>query len=526
MRKCFDSHPSCRSHRRPFTSLPKRLLNISTASEGYVRLWEPQNDTLEAYACLSYCWGERKFLQTTKSNAAAHLEHIPIADLPRVFRDAVSVTQRLGLRYLWIDSLCIVQDDEDEWRQTATQMASIYQGSQVVISATSAPDVHSGLHGKPDLIHRSTEVMDKHCGDFGTSIYCRRLATHLPGLLDTGTRGENSLPALSRGWIFQERLLAPRTVHFGPEEISWECLETSTCQCVQDEDRPSRDNVTWLDAGSLGSFSMSKEIVNPQSMSDWNPQTIIRCWHRIVEEYSKLELSYEFDILPALSGLAALFEPYQASPYLAGLWEGSLFQDLLWHHERPHDDPPAMTFRSSQWRAPSWSWASLKCPVKFIDVAAGLSPLCSLCEASCEPVTGSGSLGQLATGYLLLRGKLISLTLHHSIRENSDKRLWHVDSLESTRDRMYNIWIDDETMRLGPSLSGRGTEVHCLPVGIKSASGALECLLLTRSSKMDSRGDRNGHAYHRIGLLELPKNPRADLSSWTNSMDIQDVCIL
>lgn len=526
MQVCSESHTACMSQRSPSATLPKRLLDISELSKGQVRLWEPGKDEHEpehdSYACLSYCWGKSTFLKTITSNLDAHLTRIPLTDLPRIFQDAISVTQQLGLRYLWIDSLCIVQDDGDEWRQIAAQMASIYQNSHFVISAVSAPNVHSSLYGSPDAIHRSSEVTIGHCGGSDTTIQCRRHATHLPGLLDGIGRKEDSLPALSRGWIFQERLLAPRTIYFGPQEISWECLEASNCQCLQDEPQ-KKANAPWLDAGSLGSFSITKKVVNPRAMSSWNQQTIRRCWHRLVEEYSKLELSYELDILPALSGIAALLEPFQGSTYLAGLWEESLFQDLLWYSERPGEGP-AVTPRPAQWRAPSWSWASLKCPVKFVDATGGLEPLCVLSEASCEPVTGAQRMGQLATGHLVLQGKLISTILHCPAPEDGNVKLQNRYTLEIARGRICNTWIDVEA----PGAEGvhvSEQEVYCFPVGIKSASGALECLLLKKLSVVDDVGGQN-HTLERIGMLELPKQSLRGLSSWTDREHAQVVRLI
>lgn len=530
MQTCFESHKACRFQRNPQKALPKRLLDISELSKGHVRLWElgkdehkPENDS---YACLSYCWGQRPFLKTTKSSLDAHLTRIPLTDLPRIFQDAISVTQRLGLRYLWIDSLCIVQDDDDEWRQIAAQMASIYQNSHFVISAISAPDVHNSLYGSPDAIHRSSEVPIGYGGGVDTSILCRCYATHLPGLLDGIGRREDSLPALGRGWIFQERLLAPRTIYFGPQEITWECLEASNCQCLQDE--PERKHkwkayAPWLDAGSLGSFSITKKVVNPRLLSSWNQQTIRRCWHRLVEEYSKLELSYELDILPALCGIAALLEPFQGSAYLAGLWEDSLFQDLLWHSERSGQGPTA-TARPAQWRAPSWSWASLKHPVKFVDTTGGLEPLCILIEASCEPVNGAQRMGQLASGYLALQGKLISTILHCLLSEDGNIELPNRYTLEIVRGRVCNTWIDVDPSR-AKSTHISEQEVYCFPIGIKSASGALECLLLKALSATDEVGGQN-HTFERIGMLELPKQSLRGLSSWTDHEHTQVVRLI
>lgn len=105
----------------------------------------------ESYICLSHCWGDFQPIRTTTTNIEDHKKSIPWQFLPQTFQDAIDLTRFLSIRYLWIDSLCIIQDDRDDWAKESAAMASVYGNSYLTISATAAANCSKGLYASSDL---------------------------------------------------------------------------------------------------------------------------------------------------------------------------------------------------------------------------------------------------------------------------------------------------------------------------------------------------------------------------------------
>ncbi|KAK1708530.1 heterokaryon incompatibility protein-domain-containing protein [Colletotrichum lupini] len=159
-----------------------------------IRLHETQG-ICDRYVCLSYCWGGTIDIRLTKDRYHSYMHRITWSSLPEGYRDAVRLTRKLGIRYIWIDSLCIIQDDKDDWRAEAAHMASVFQGAHVTISGAKSSNPHQSYFAHSD----------SNPGNF---------------------------PLLNRGWVFQERLLSPRILHLGDVEMAWECNEVCACECM------------------------------------------------------------------------------------------------------------------------------------------------------------------------------------------------------------------------------------------------------------------------------------------------------
>jgi hypothetical protein len=346
--ECSRLHKPC-SQQGP-RPLPMRVLDLgkpewpkeSSLVQQYlttdIKLYEPGvGGAAEQYVCLSHCWGKtNSILRTTSSNIHKHLTKISWSSLPKTFQDAVVFTRKLRTRYLWIDSLCIIQDDKDDWFREAGKMCDVFQDSFLTLCATMAPDCNHGLFIDCVL----DELHDSRSKKIETTpweVYARRPINH--STLPTGRQIDGKSPLLKRGWVYQERLLASRVVHFGPQELIWECPNETTCECsLIDAYQPKQIHLDALLSGSAF-------------------KVMVR-WHEVVEEYSKLALTFENDRLPALHGLAAQFKPHQTFRYLAGLWEGSLILDLTWDAEHSK-------LRPEKRQIPTWSWASVTSGVSY-----------------------------------------------------------------------------------------------------------------------------------------------------------------
>ena len=322
--------------------LPKRLLDLRfVAQQGSISLITSRSlpqDTI--YATLSHCWGGGCQKTLTVDSLEEFETGLLVDSIPKTFRDAVFVSIELGIKYLWIDALCIVQDSVDnlEWRQEASIMGDVYANSYVTLAATTSSNPQGGL------VHQRNPL----------SVWpCRLTATwrcFVPGELVVSTgvlsRDSDMRPLGNRAWAFQEWLLSRRLIHFSNDQVRWECYCLAASEVypdgldetdLQDQGTPTKGIVVDLWADSEASHLL---------------------WKRIREEYSEKALTKTTDKLAAFSGIARMVHKLLKSSkedYLAGLWKQNLLQELLWERYKgvgePHDP--------NLYIAPTWSWASL-----------------------------------------------------------------------------------------------------------------------------------------------------------------------
>ncbi|KAK4124810.1 HET-domain-containing protein, partial [Parathielavia appendiculata] len=330
--KCERRHEDCRLAEP--SPLPTRVLDVGAQEdqEFHLSLYETTSGETGQYICLSHCWGGHQPLKTTTSTIEARKLGIRWDEVPRTFQHAVIITRALGIRYLWIDSLCIVQDNADDWRRESAKMHTVYEGGYLTLAASGSAGPDGGL--------------------FRPHIRTRRKIPHIDSLREH--------PLIGRGWFFQERLLSRRVLHFSSAELAWECMETNDCECGE------LDDCIGVGEHQLAEKSLYRPV------NDKGKYWLVLVWQRIVMDYSRTQLSYEQDVFPALSGVAELQRAMRGSTYCAGLWSDSFIYDLLWRVPKNTNLPISNEFqqyervaRPSKWRAPTWSWASVKSAVKY-----------------------------------------------------------------------------------------------------------------------------------------------------------------
>lgn len=194
IKTCDEEHICMR---KGGSKLPRRMVDVRNDR---VRLHETTiEDRGARYACLSHCWGADSavMLRTASSNLESHKKDIPWTRLPRTFQDAVSFTRRLDLDFLWIDSLCIVQDDAQDWQQQSADMAAIYQNGYITLAATSSRNADGGCYTREDSprLHQAGAPLAvlKYMWSDGTEIpiFARRTFDH----------SQKPFPLLQRGWV-------------------------------------------------------------------------------------------------------------------------------------------------------------------------------------------------------------------------------------------------------------------------------------------------------------------------------------
>ena len=489
--KCDNEHP-CRADKFPF--LPKRLLDLR---DGRVRLFLTEGKRGH-YACLSHRWGSNMRLQTNAATMESFRQGIPWIAIPQTFQDEIKFTRGLGLHYIWIDCVCIVQDDAVDWQEQAGAMAEIYSNSYITLAAAVAKDSSS----------RCLTYGDRKCKD-------ERMPVELTiNGVDVPVFGRRALqlgpfPLLKRGWVYQERLLSPRIIYFAAEELVWECFEKTDCECKGQHARLHRAKLPREPADDESSDGSSDDLIS--NMMD--PKDPHGRWRKIVTEYSTLDLTFLKDRLPALSGIAQVFGKAMDDEYLAGLWKNFLISDLLWFRGLEEAEMAA-----EHWRAPSWSWASTESidKVQFHEVE---QPLAELIEAVVKPV-GRDPHGELMSAYVRIKAKGLcaviqrdptsptKYTVTFRLGDNAPLRLNHyvcpLFSLRTTKiksEALQEVVI----LPIGKKIIPDGVAMHRIPEhGLKMTytypDEALSCLLI-------SRDQANGGRWQRVGLLYVGQFP-------------------
>ena len=343
----FGSPPQTETQKPHLGGVPRRLIDVGKPDGSSTPRLVISNDLPTAsicYATLSHCWGSTKMpLRTTKDNLETHLQGFDELLLPKTFRDAITISRKLGIQFLWIDSLCIIQDDPADWQQEAAQMASIYQNAHLTLAAASARNSHEGCRLEPleptfPVIFTSSPGTPKKA--FIRYPYPR------PSF---ATDRIEEFPLSGRGWILQEMILSRRIVYFAEDQMYWQCntlcasedgtLDFEVSDHQRSEEQPSEHG------RSLGHLKVLG-LATPQEQFD--------TWWRWVGEFSTRKLTCISDRLPALAGLIRFYQQNTGDEPIVGLWRTNIMGHLLW---MLGDD--GRSERRAISGLPSWSWMSI-----------------------------------------------------------------------------------------------------------------------------------------------------------------------
>ncbi|KAH6718373.1 heterokaryon incompatibility protein-domain-containing protein, partial [Leptodontidium sp. MPI-SDFR-AT-0119] len=297
-----------------------------------------------SYVTLSYCWGDLSSMSTTtKSSLKARLENIAWNDLPKTFQDAISLVRKLKIEYIGIDSLCIVQDDDKDWKQESVKMAEIYSNAYLTIAATCASNasllgsIHPRRRDLQQLLgvqaHPAVFPSPVHEEIFLRFGFAARFCPSSHGHILFRFQPESGAALWLRAWGFQERALSTRTIHFHDEEMIWECRETLSCECGQ--------------LATTGSLNCSTGLPDP-----------LKGWFGVVSTFSNLDITFESDKLPAISGIANVMSKKFKESYIAGIWGSELAQGLLWSK---HGHQKSIRVKGTpRCYVPTRTWASVE----------------------------------------------------------------------------------------------------------------------------------------------------------------------
>lgn len=412
---CEASHADCQGGSRAFengeltrgvaiSDLPSRLLQVEHGNN-LIKLVEMSSLTLEeqenvsdaGFVSLSYCWGGDQLLKLVKDSLAMFKDGIARSTLPKTLQDAIFVTDSIGLSYIWIDSLCILQDDDKDKELEIARMSTYYSANSVTICAASASTCEEGF-----LAMRSDTYYDARPFQFP---FETRDGT---GSILLYMESEPLEPTTERAWTLQETLLSRRILVFSSKQLYW-CCATANAGCGG----PSSE----LQNRILGDPETLVPGIYPLKVLELYPMTLQ--WRRIVEEFMVRKLGFANDKLLAVSAIAAslhraFIERHGNIVYLAGLFFSNTDTNhtsgqLLWYTKA------AKSKRADIYRSPSWSWACLDGPIHHL-LYTSYYPLPSnldqyhiryrILEYGTDLLTPSAPYGAVSGGFLLIQAPL------------------------------------------------------------------------------------------------------------------------
>lgn len=486
------------------------------------------------YVSLSHCWGKSPAYKTEILSLLDRRRGMSVVEMPKTFRDAVAITRNLGLQYLWIDSLCIIQDSAVDWARESAQMGRIYRDAAITIFAESSDSDAGGCFasrpqtGKTSALYRTPmldalmDLFSEQRGCPGSSFVQQKLhhaGSHsLPeqySIFESAKRlivMEGLTPLSSRGWVLQESILSFRSLTYDQHEVRWACPTMIACECIPEGH--ARKSWSRFDKGDV-------DVVEERSL--------FNAWATIVNEFSLRRLTFGKDKLPALAGIVSEMCLHRTSTtYVAGLWEDTLRRDLAWFvPPRSTSAPYRQTCRTQGCQAPSWSWAMVEGPVRMhLEHSDGTKtkedtdtqrsnraePLeCEILRCSSTPISTLNPFGD-CSGILKLRGRL-----GHARCCAPISTTFYVDRipLEDTWSGRETAWFDPDVTPVPKATAT--DEIWCMPLYHKGAE--LWCLALRPVSKGQASHTVGGHStvrnevYKRVGVVRAKYISLHDISA-------------
>ncbi|OCK96442.1 HET-domain-containing protein [Cenococcum geophilum 1.58] len=372
LNSCSAHHPACLRYSDAAGQLPSRVLDVGYMKSEGVRLHISKTEEKDRYIALSHRWGKTNPLTTTTKTLPERVAGISLTSLSQTFREAIYVTWSLDIRYLWIDSLCILQDSQDDWKQQSALMGAIYRQAFMTIAATDTEDATSGLFFarnptkiKPCKLHLPLRK-DMFAGELGclyaTSPHfrCGGDIRRVRGPLDT------------RAWVLQEQILSGRVLNFTKDQVYFECLSTEAS-----EDLPyTLDNALDDDAHYVSTLKYGIGGLLPIDQ----PKTsnyLHRAWYLMVEDYSRRQLTVPTDKWVAILGIVTELQRATEDICSFGLWNRWLAHDLLWsvysasYPRTSLKQSARLTHgpngkRNTTLSAPSWSWLQIEGHIQYL----------------------------------------------------------------------------------------------------------------------------------------------------------------
>lgn len=419
LRRCLSEDEKCRQSSAatgtPF--VPTRLIDVSN---DVVRLIESENDIKgdnadRRYVALSHCWGLIPIIRTLIANYKDHQRNIDPVRLSKTFRDAVHATRKLGFRYVWIDSLCIIQDSKSDWEAEAATMCDVYRNATLTIAAAHAPGGDVGCFQNRDGLLQFPFIVElPHPRTAGAELQKLHRILFTSYGRSQGLGGPEP-PLYGRAWVLQEQLLSARMLIFDGSQIRWECLSSHGSE-RSPQGGMSRHigHQKEIRKGINGNL----DLFNIPGIEDRDTglRGQLQHWFYAVMDYTHRGMTKPSDRLVALDGVAQALKGHTNQEYYAGLWSQHFWLGLLWSISHTNEYTPTTTdafnleknehVRHEEGLAPSWSWVAVTVPIVYtVPAIMYIERVCEILSTfvSGSPTKQSGKVeirGHLRTGYV------------------------------------------------------------------------------------------------------------------------------
>ncbi len=365
LNECLTEHTACGAMPGVPHNIPSRLIRLdySMISGTFIPRFRLCNSfgTNVRYLALSHCWGTERPICLTSANMESFYQNISFSELPASFQQAMCLTVDLSYEYLWIDSLCIIQDCESDWTAESQIMGDIYQNAVCRVAATSAKDCHGGLFSHQNPLASMPLAVPL---DAQTFLFAFNKKQWDFGTVDR-SRVKDENPLETRAWAFQESIMACRTLSFERGRITWSCNQQGhatdqwNLQILRYFDEASGDDNPSSRAAS--SFYHKFFRSGPQSCSSRKERRFFQMdWHGLLGEYSGRQSTYTKDRLAALTGVISVLQRNTGLTSVSGMWKELMLIEILWKPQSPSD------VSNHDRRAPSWSWISIDSAVMYV----------------------------------------------------------------------------------------------------------------------------------------------------------------
>ena len=400
MNLCDQTHERCNVLDQP-SRYPKRLLDVQAETdENIVKLiYVEEHGVCGKYLSLSHCWGDGDFLQLKGDTEAALLSGINIDQVPQTFQDAICICRAMKVRYIWIDSLCIRQDDTADWLEESEAMGEIYSSAHCNISADACDSSTESMFRERDL-----KILQRNIVEILSPSVLAKPGKYLLLPAQYHEQILKEAPANTRAWVLQERLLARRVLHFTKNEIMWECRSLTASELFPKGLTAAQSGWGWFKDLGPGIALNSVALDERQGLKFH----LRLCWARVAMLYSSTLLTFSEDRLVAISAAAKLFQKLLDDEYILGMWKRTLLIDLLWRC------PSSKTFHGKEhgrrrFRLPSFSWLSVDCDILTGPGLFG-TELAEVISVEIQHVT-KDTTGLVHGGQLHLKGRLRHIKL-------------------------------------------------------------------------------------------------------------------
>lgn len=384
------------------------------------------------YLSLSHSWGPapnpsaplggRAGTVLTGSNIGPWTVDLPLEDLPLTFVEAIMVCASLSFEYIWIDSLCIIQDSIGDWRSQSAVMGDVYKFAWLNIAALSTKSDYDGfINDSRDprvefgfrapfgsILSHEHKTRNENDQDRvllrGKAKFVWNFCGNIPGSV------AYNAPLFTRAWVYQEQNLARRTLAFSKNSVYWACDEDAHGE--QPEWRGIEGSGLRRALHVVREVAASKQSTTGLSLTKEEIESILKryelCWQITITSYTLCNLTKHTDKLIAVSSIARELANMMPYRYLAGLWDTNILEQLTWININGRTTSPRKRVRDTDYVAPSWSWASVEAAVQSYSIFPSVNTQIALADVLASDVVleTDYAFGSVKAGWVRMRGRL------------------------------------------------------------------------------------------------------------------------